>query len=78
MIRGVLRTPLCEALGVDVPIIGAPFGPWEQVDLAAAICKAGALGSVGTARSVGSRSVPRMTSSSDFSGETRRPCFIEK
>jgi len=49
MIRGVLRTPLCEALGVDVPIIGAPFGPWEQVDLAAAICEAGALGSVGTA-----------------------------
>jgi len=45
----VLHTPLCDALGVDVPIIGAPFGPWEQVDLAAAICEAGALGSVGTA-----------------------------
>ena len=45
----MLNTPLCEALGVDVPIIGAPFGPWEQVDLAAAICEAGALGSVGTA-----------------------------
>jgi enoyl-[acyl-carrier protein] reductase II len=45
----VLRTPLCDRLGIDVPIIGAPFGPWEQVDLAAAICRAGALGSVGTA-----------------------------
>jgi enoyl-[acyl-carrier protein] reductase II len=45
----VLRTPLCELLGIDVPIVGAPFGPWEQVDLAAAICEAGALGSVGTA-----------------------------
>jgi enoyl-[acyl-carrier protein] reductase II len=45
----VLRTPLCDLLGIDVPIIGAPFGPWEQVDLAAAICAAGGLGSVGTA-----------------------------
>lgn len=45
----MLRTPLCDRLGIDVPIIGAPFGPWDQVDLAAAICEAGALGSVGTA-----------------------------
>jgi enoyl-[acyl-carrier protein] reductase II len=45
----VLRTPVCGLLGLDVPIVGAPFGPWEQVELAAAICGAGALGSVGTA-----------------------------
>jgi enoyl-[acyl-carrier protein] reductase II len=45
----VLRTPVCDLLGIDVPIIGAPFGPWEQVELAAAISEAGALGSVGTA-----------------------------
>jgi enoyl-[acyl-carrier protein] reductase II len=45
----VLRTPLCELLGIEVPIVGAPFGPWEQVDLAAALCEAGALGSLGTA-----------------------------
>jgi enoyl-[acyl-carrier protein] reductase II len=45
----VLRTPLCDLLGIDVPLIGAPFGPWVQVDLAAAISGAGALGSVGTA-----------------------------
>jgi len=45
---------VCDLLEIDVPIIGAPFGPWEQVDLAAAISRAGALGSVGTAlRSVG-------------------------
>jgi len=44
----VLRTPLCGLLGIDVPIIGAPFGPWEQVDLAAAVSNAGGLGSVGT------------------------------
>ena len=45
----MLRTPLCELLGIEAPIIGAPFGPWDQVELAAAICNAGALGSVGTA-----------------------------
>jgi enoyl-[acyl-carrier protein] reductase II len=45
----VLRTPVCELLGIEVPIIGAPFGPWDQVELAAAISGAGALGSVGTA-----------------------------
>jgi nitronate monooxygenase/enoyl-[acyl-carrier protein] reductase II len=52
----VLRTRLCELLGIEVPIIGAPFGPWEQVELAAAISRAGALGSVGTAL----RSVPEL------------------
>lgn len=45
----MLPTPLCRVLGFDVPIICAPFGPWDQVDLAAAVCNAGALGSVGTA-----------------------------
>jgi enoyl-[acyl-carrier protein] reductase II len=45
----VLRTPLCDLLGIDIPIVGAPYGPWEQVELAAAISGAGALGSVGTA-----------------------------
>jgi enoyl-[acyl-carrier protein] reductase II len=44
----MLRTPLCDLLGIDVPIICAPFGPWHQVDLAAAVCRAGALGSVGS------------------------------
>jgi enoyl-[acyl-carrier protein] reductase II len=53
---GVLRTPLCGLLGIDVPIIGAPFGPWEQIELAAAVSNAGALGSVGTAL----RTVPEL------------------
>jgi enoyl-[acyl-carrier protein] reductase II len=30
-------------------VIAAPFGPWEQVELAAAVAESGALGSVGTA-----------------------------
>jgi nitronate monooxygenase/enoyl-[acyl-carrier protein] reductase II len=45
----MVRTPLCSFLGIDIPIVLAPFGPWEQVDLAAAVSEAGALGSVGTA-----------------------------
>jgi enoyl-[acyl-carrier protein] reductase II len=52
----VLRTPLCGLLGIDVPIVGAPFGPWEQVELAAALSNAGALGSLGT----GLRTVPEL------------------
>ena len=44
-----MRSPLCELLGIDVPLILAPFGPWQQVELAAAVCGAGALGSLGTA-----------------------------
>jgi nitronate monooxygenase/enoyl-[acyl-carrier protein] reductase II len=44
-----MRTPLCDVLDIDVPVLLAPFGPWEQVDLAAAVCEAGALGSLGTA-----------------------------
>ncbi len=45
----MIRTPLCDVLGIELPIICAPFGPWEQVELAAAVCEAGGLGSVGTA-----------------------------
>ncbi len=45
----MLHTPLCDLLGVDLPIILAPFGPWDEVDLAAAVCEAGGLGSLGTA-----------------------------
>jgi enoyl-[acyl-carrier protein] reductase II len=44
-----VRTPFCDLLGIDVPIVSAPFGPWEQVGLAAAVSNAGGLGSVGTA-----------------------------
>ena len=44
-----MRSALCDVLGVDVPIVLAPFGPWDEVELAAAVCDAGALGSVGTA-----------------------------
>jgi nitronate monooxygenase/enoyl-[acyl-carrier protein] reductase II len=44
-----VRSGLSELLDLRVPLVLAPFGPWDQVDLAAAVCEAGALGSVGTA-----------------------------
>jgi enoyl-[acyl-carrier protein] reductase II len=44
-----VHTPFCDVFRIDVPIVLAPFGPWEQVGLAAAVSNAGGLGSVGTA-----------------------------
>ena len=44
-----MRTILTDLLGIDAPIISAPFGPWDCVDLAAAVGNAGGLGSLGTA-----------------------------
>ncbi|MFF3322359.1 NAD(P)H-dependent flavin oxidoreductase [Streptomyces sp. NPDC002889] len=45
----MLRTPFCDLLGVELPVICAPLGPWDEVRLAAAVCEAGGLGSLGTA-----------------------------
>jgi enoyl-[acyl-carrier protein] reductase II len=46
----VLRTTLCDVLGIDKPIIQGPLGgPWPpSVALAAAVSEAGALGSLPT------------------------------
>ncbi len=49
-------TPLCELLGIETPIICAPFGPWDEVALAASICATGGLGSLGSA----ARTVPEL------------------
>jgi enoyl-[acyl-carrier protein] reductase II len=69
----VLRTPLCGLLGIDTPIIGAPFGPWEQVDLAVALCEAGALGSLGT----GLRTVDELRAQWErMRGRTDRPFAV--
>jgi nitronate monooxygenase/enoyl-[acyl-carrier protein] reductase II len=45
----MLRTRFCDLFGISVPILLAPFGPWDEVDLAVAVCESGALGSLGTA-----------------------------
>jgi enoyl-[acyl-carrier protein] reductase II len=46
----MLRTRACEVLGIDVPIVQGPLGgPWEQgMELPAAVCEAGGLGSIPT------------------------------
>jgi nitronate monooxygenase/enoyl-[acyl-carrier protein] reductase II len=50
----MLRTPVCDLLGIEVPVLCAPFGPFDQVELAAAVCEAGGLGALGTS----ARSLP--------------------
>jgi len=40
----LIKTPLCEMLGIKHPIIQAPMGPFYTTKLAAAVTKAGALG----------------------------------
>jgi nitronate monooxygenase/enoyl-[acyl-carrier protein] reductase II len=44
----VIRTALCDLLGIDHPIIQAGMGPFAPASLAAAVSNAGALGSIGT------------------------------
>src|SRR5262249_26391 len=45
----MLRTPLCDLLGIDVPIIQASLGPCTSLELVAADPNAGWLGAGGTA-----------------------------
>jgi nitronate monooxygenase len=42
-----LRTPLCDLLGVDVPILQAGMGGYAGAELAAAVSEAGGLGILG-------------------------------
>ena len=43
----MLRTPLCERLGIEVPIMSAGMGPIAGPDLVAAVSNAGGLGVLG-------------------------------
>lgn len=47
MSASILRTPLCERLGIDVPIFSAGMGPIAGPDLVAAVSNAGGLGVLG-------------------------------
>jgi NAD(P)H-dependent flavin oxidoreductase YrpB (nitropropane dioxygenase family) len=40
----MLKTPLCDLFGVDVPIILAPMGSCTSAELAAAVSNQGGLG----------------------------------
>lgn len=42
--RDRLRTPLCDRLGIEVPVIQAPMGPMTAPELVAAVSNAGGLG----------------------------------
>jgi enoyl-[acyl-carrier protein] reductase II len=44
-----LRTPLCELLGIELPIVQAGMGYVARAELAAAVSAAGALGMIGAA-----------------------------
>lgn len=44
----MLRTLLCDVLGIEVPIILAPMGSASSAEFAAAACNEGALGSIGS------------------------------
>jgi len=64
----MLQTPLCDLLGIDMPVILVPFGPWEEVELAATVCEAGSLGSLGTA----AEDVPRIAERPSMAEIVRR------
>ncbi|MBI2207025.1 MAG: nitronate monooxygenase [Candidatus Rokubacteria bacterium] len=44
----MLRTPLCDVLGIDAPIILAPMGSATSAEFAAAVSNQGGLGGIGT------------------------------
>src|SRR5215510_10193197 len=44
----MLKTPLCDLFGIEVPIILAPMGSCTSAEFAAAASNAGGLGSIGT------------------------------
>jgi enoyl-[acyl-carrier protein] reductase II len=44
----MLRTPICEDLGIEVPIMQAAIWPATSPELVAAVSKAGGLGSIGS------------------------------
>lgn len=47
---GMLHTPLCDLLGIEIPIIQAGMGMGSSAELAVAVSNAGGLGSLGCFR----------------------------
>ncbi|TFV56797.1 nitronate monooxygenase [Mycobacterium sp. PS03-16] len=64
-----LRTPWCETLGIDVPIVNAPMGGAAGARLAQVVSGAGGLGMVG----MGSAATPEL-----LTGELRALSGIER
>jgi nitronate monooxygenase len=57
----LVRTPVCELLGIEQPIVQAPVGPAADPRLAAAVSNAGALGTVSLSWAADAASVIRET-----------------
>jgi len=49
----MLRTPICDLLGIEYPIIQAGMGPFTSAELVAAVSNSGALGSLGAGARTG-------------------------
>jgi NAD(P)H-dependent flavin oxidoreductase YrpB (nitropropane dioxygenase family) len=47
-VSAMLKTPLCDIFGMEVPIILAPMGTCTSTELAAAVSNHGGLGGIGT------------------------------
>lgn len=46
----MVRTPVCDLLGIEFPIVQAGMGPFTSAELVAAVSNAGGLGSLGAGR----------------------------
>jgi Nitronate monooxygenase len=46
--NAMLKTPLCDLFGIEVPIILAPMGTCTSAEFAAAVSNEGGLGGIGT------------------------------
>ena len=68
-----MHTALTDLLGLDVPIVQASLGPWTSVELTAAACEAGALGSIGTSLVAPDRLRAMLT---ELRGRTDRPFAV--
>ena len=45
-----MRTPVCDLLGIEHPIVQAPFGLWTSAELVSEVSNAGGLGSLGASQ----------------------------
>jgi enoyl-[acyl-carrier protein] reductase II len=69
----MLRTRVCDLLGIEVPIVQAGMGPFTSAELVAAVSNAGGLGSLGAA----SRPNPDLRRQLDLTRElTDRPFAV--
>jgi Nitronate monooxygenase len=61
----MLKTPLCDVFGIDVPIILAPMGTCTSAEFAAAVSNEGGLGGIGSpfAQRLGARAGKRLSGS---------------